>query len=276
MRQKAVRLDAAAATVLDTCGTGGDKMNTFNISTATAFVAAAAGITVAKHGNRAVTSKCGSADVLQALGVNIDIDPLLIEEAVQTIGIGFLFAQKLHPAMKYAAKPRKELGIRTIFNVLGPLTNPAGATNQLLGVYAPELTQVLADVLKKLGTKRAAVVHGQDGIDEVATTSTTKISELKDGLVNTYLLNPLDYFEDHADAANLAGGDPAENATIISNIFKGKASAARNIVALNSAVAIYVVDKAPTIAEALKIAEDLIDSGKAQAKLQELIDFTNQ
>ncbi|MDP2725872.1 MAG: anthranilate phosphoribosyltransferase, partial [Syntrophales bacterium] len=178
MRQKATRLDARASIVVDTCGTGGDKLNTFNISTTTAFVAAAAGITVAKHGNRAVSSGCGSADVLEALGININIGPEVVEECLQERGIGFLFAPLLHGAMKYAIGPRREIGIRTIFNMLGPLTNPAGATCQLIGVYAPQLTEMFAGVLKNLGTRRAFVVHGADGMDEATVTGETRVSEL--------------------------------------------------------------------------------------------------
>ena len=194
MRQKATRVNACATTIVDTCGTGGDKLNTFNISTTAAFVVAAAGIVVAKHGNRAVSSGCGSADVLEALGVNISAPQEIVEECIQQIGIGFLFAPKLHGAMKYAIGPRREIGIRTIFNMLGPLTNPAGATAQLLGVYDPKLTEMFADVLKNMGTKRAFVVHGLDGLDEVTITGETRVAELKDGIIRTYNINPMDYF----------------------------------------------------------------------------------
>ncbi|MCX5853957.1 MAG: anthranilate phosphoribosyltransferase, partial [Deltaproteobacteria bacterium] len=194
MRKKATRIDARSSIIVDTCGTGGDRKNTFNISTTSAFVVAAAGITVAKHGNRAVSSGCGSADVLEALGVNISASPDIVEECVQQIGIGFLFAPKLHGAMKYAIGPRREIGIRTIFNILGPLTNPAGATSQLIGVYDPKLTEMFAYVLKNLGTRRAFVVHGSDGLDEATVTGETRVSELKDGLVTTYNINPMDYF----------------------------------------------------------------------------------
>ncbi len=182
MRQKATRIDARSSVIVDTCGTGGDGRNTFNISTTAAFVVAAAGLTVAKHGNRAVSSGCGSADVLEALGVKIDAAPEIVEECLQQIGIGFLFAPRLHGAMKYAIGPRREIGIRTIFNMLGPLTNPAGATAQLIGVYDPRLTEMFAGVLKNLGTKRAFVVHGADGLDEATVTGETRVSELKDGL----------------------------------------------------------------------------------------------
>ncbi len=275
MRQKSVRINANATTILDTCGTGGDALNTFNISTAAAFVAASAGICVAKHGNRSVTSQCGSADVLQALGANIEIDHSMVEEALQTIGIGFLFAQKLHPAMKYAAKPRKELGIRTVFNMLGPLTNPAGATCQLIGVYAPELTDLFVEVLKNLGTRRAVAVHGQDGLDEASVSGDTKVSELKDGVIQSYVLHTCDYFEDYASAKDVAGGTPEENAEIIKSIYSGRPGAPRNIVLLNSALALYVAGKTTTIKEGLDLAASLIDTGKAQEKLTEYISFTN-
>src|SRR5512137_2423922 len=192
MRLKATRIDARSPIIVDTCGTGGDGRNTFNISTTAAFVVAAAGLTVAKHGNRAVSSSCGSADVLEALGVNIDAPPEVVEECVQQVGIGFLFAQKLHGAMKHAAGPRREVGIRTIFNMLGPLTNPAGATAQLIGVYDPRLTEMFAGVLKNLGTKRAFVVHGADGLDEATVTGPTRIAELKEGLVTTYDIDPVE------------------------------------------------------------------------------------
>src|SRR5512137_2702745 len=192
MRQKATRIDARSSVVVDTCGTGGDGRNTFNISTTAAFVVAAAGLTVAKHGNRAVSSGCGSADVLEALGVNIDAPPEIVEECLQQIGIGFLFAPRLHGAMKYAIGPRREIGIRTIFNMLGPLTNPAGATAQLIGVYDPRLTEMFAGVLKNLGTKRAFVVHGADGLDEATVTGPTRIAELKEGLVTTYDIDPVE------------------------------------------------------------------------------------
>jgi len=190
MRQKATRIDARSSVVVDTCGTGGDGSNTFNISTTAAFVVAAAGLIVAKHGNRAVSSGCGSADVLEALGVNIDAGPEIVEECLHEIGIGFLFAPKLHGAMKYAIGPRREIGIRTIFNMLGPLTNPAGATSQLIGVYDPRLTEMFAGVLRNLGARRAFIVHGADGLDEATVTGATRVSELKDGMITTYNIDP--------------------------------------------------------------------------------------
>jgi anthranilate phosphoribosyltransferase len=244
MRQKATRIDARSSVVVDTCGTGGDGRNTFNISTTAAFVVAAAGLTVAKHGNRAISSGCGSADVLEALGVKIDAAPEIVEECLQQIGIGFLFAPKLHGAMKYAIGPRREIGIRTIFNMLGPLTNPAGATAQLIGVYDPRLTEMFAGVLKNLGTKRAFVVHGADGLDEATVTGETRVSELKEGLVTTYNLS-------------------------------GETGARREIVVLNAALAIVAGGKAEGIREGIAVAEACIDSGAALKKLQALIEHSH-
>ncbi len=275
MRQKVTRLDARASVVVDTCGTGGDKLNTFNISTTTAFVVAAAGIIVAKHGNRAVSSGCGSADVLEALGVNINTGPEIVEECLHETGIGFLFAPLLHGAMKYAIGPRREIGIRTIFNMLGPLTNPAGATCQLIGVYAPQLTEMFAGVLKNLGTKRAFIVHGADGMDEATVTGETRVSELKDGAVNTYNIDPLEIFGETYDIRELAGGSPAENAAITRDVLSGKEGARRKIVLLNAALAIMAGQKAANIREGITLAADCIDSGGALKKLDALIKLTN-
>ena len=275
MRQKATRVNACATTIVDTCGTGGDKLNTFNISTTTAFVVAAAGITVAKHGNRAVSSGCGSADVLEALGVNISVDQEIVEECIQQIGIGFLFAPKLHGAMKYAIGPRREIGIRTIFNMLGPLTNPAGATAQLLGVYDPKLTEMFADVLKKMGTKRAFVVHGLDGLDEVTITGETRVAELKDGIVRTYNIHPKDYVGSTYPLEDIRGGDPTVNARITKDVLSGKPGACRDVVLMNAALAIVAGEKAVDIKEGLQIASDCIDSGRAVKKLQALIEMSN-
>ncbi|MDO8736788.1 MAG: anthranilate phosphoribosyltransferase, partial [Thermoleophilia bacterium] len=205
MRQKATRSNAGSSVLVDTCGTGGDGKNTFNISTTAAFVVAAAGLTVAKHGNRAVSSGCGSADVLEALGVNINAGPEIVEECLQQVGIGFLFASQLHGAMKYAIGPRREIGIRTIFNMLGPLTNPAGATSQLIGVYDGKLTEMFAGVLKNLGTKRAFVVHGSDGLDEATVTGETRVAEVKDGLITVYNINPAEIFGEIYDGEELQG-----------------------------------------------------------------------
>jgi anthranilate phosphoribosyltransferase len=275
MRQKATRVNACATTIVDTCGTGGDKLNTFNISTTASFVVAAAGIVVAKHGNRAVSSGCGSADVLEALGVNISVDQEIVEECIQQIGIGFLFAPKLHGAMKYAIGPRREIGIRTIFNMLGPLTNPAGATAQLLGVYDPKLTEMFADVLKNMGTKRAFVVHGTDGLDEVTITGETRVAELKDGLVRTYNIHPKDYVGTTYPLTAIRGGDPTVNAQITRDVLSGKPGACRDVVLINAALAIVAGEKAADIKEGVRIAADCIDNGSAVKKLQALIEMSN-
>jgi len=275
MRQKATRIDARSSIIVDTCGTGGDGMNTFNISTTTAFVVAAAGIIVAKHGNRAVSSGCGSADCLEALGVNIGVGPEIVEECIQQIGIGFLFAPKLHGAMKYAIEPRREIGVRTIFNMLGPLTNPAGATAQLLGVYNPQLTEMFAGVLKNLGTKRAFVVHGSDGLDEATVTGETRVSELKDGLISTYNIDPVEIFGETYQGEKLVGGDASTNAAITKDILSGKDGACRKIVLLNAALALMAGEKAGDIREGVALAKEYIDSGAAVKKLEALIEMSN-
>jgi anthranilate phosphoribosyltransferase len=275
MKQKATRIDARSSIIVDTCGTGGDGMKTFNISTTAAFVTAAAGLVVAKHGNRAVSSGCGSADVLEALGININAPPEIVEECIHQIGIGFLFAPMLHGAMKYAIGPRREIGIRTIFNMLGPLTNPAGATSQLIGVYDPRLTEMFAGVLKNLNTKRAFVVHGSDGLDEATVTGETRVTELKDGLITTYNIDPVDFFGDTFPGEALLGGDASFNAHITKDVLTGKNGACRNIVVLNAALAIMAGDKAKNINDGIRIAQDCIDSGGAIKKLQLLIEQSN-
>jgi anthranilate phosphoribosyltransferase len=275
MRQKATRIDARASIVVDTCGTGGDGLNTFNISTTTAFVVAAAGIKVAKHGNRAVSSGCGSADVLETLGVNVNASHEIVEECLQQIGIGFLFAPLLHGAMKYAIGPRKEIGIRTVFNMLGPLTNPAGATCQLIGVYDPKLTEMFAGVLKNLGTKRAFIVHGSDGMDEATVTGETRVSELADGIINTYNIEPLNLFGETYDITELKGGSPADNAKISRDVLSGNTGPCRKIVLLNAALAIMAGNKATDMQAGIAMAEDCIDSGVAKKKLEALIELTN-
>ena len=275
MRQKATRIDARSTIIVDPVGTGGDEMNSFNISTTSAFVVAAADITVAKHGNRAVSSGCGSADCLEALGVNIDAEPEIVEECIQQVGIGFLFAPRLHGAMKYAIGPRKEIAIRTIFNMLGPLTNPAGATAQLIGVYDPKLTEMFAGVLKNLGTKRAFVVHGFDGLDEATVTGETRVTELKGGLISTYNLDPVEIFGETYRGEELIGGDPPINAQITKDVLSGKDGARRKIVLLNAALAIMAGEKAANIKEGIAIAEECIDNGAAIKKLQALIELSN-
>jgi anthranilate phosphoribosyltransferase len=275
MRRKATRIDARSPVIVDTCGTGGDGMKTFNISTTAAFVVAAAGLTVAKHGNRAVSSGCGSADVLEALGVKIDAQPEIVEECIHQIGIGFLFAPKLHGAMKYAIGPRREIGIRTIFNMLGPLTNPAGATSQLIGVYDPRLTEMFAGVLKNLGTKTAFVVHGSDGLDEATVTGKTRVTELRNGLINTYDIDPALFFGDIFPGKDLLGGDASVNAEITKGVLTGSSGACRNIVLLNAALAIMAGEMARNIKEGIEIAKECIDSGAAIKKLQALIELSN-
>lgn len=275
MKQKATRIDARSSIIVDTCGTGGDGMKTFNISTTSAFVTAAAGLVVAKHGNRAVSSGCGSADVLEALGVNINAPPEVVEECIHQIGIGFLFAPMLHGAMKYAIGPRREIGIRTIFNMLGPLTNPAGATSQLIGVYKAQLTEMFAGVLKNLGAKRAFIVHGSDGLDEATVAGATRVTELKDGLINTYNIDPVDFFGDIFPGDALLGGDASFNAQITKDVLTGKSGACRNIVVLNAALSIIVGEKAKTIKDGIRIAQECIDSGAAIKKLQLLIELSN-
>ena len=276
MREKALKVKTKASVVVDTCGTGGDESFTFNISTAAAFVAAGAGLTVAKHGNRSVSSKSGSADVLKSLGVNIEAEVERVEECLDNIGIGFLFAPMMHGAMKYAAPVRREIGIRTIFNILGPLTNPAGARYQVLGVYRSELTEVLANVLKNLGSTRAFVVSGNDGLDEMTLTSETKVSELKDGKVKTYSIKPEEFGMTRCKLFELQGGEPDDNARIISAILKGDKGPKRDVVVLNAAAAIVASGMAKDMKEGIKLAEEAIDSGKALEKLEKLIEITNK
>lgn len=276
MRRKAVRIETPANTVVDTCGTGGDGAKTFNISTTTAFVVAGCGVTVAKHGNRSISSQCGSADLLEELGMNLDLDTELVEEAVTEIGIGFLFAPKYHGAMRYAAAPRKEVGIRSIFNMLGPLTNPAAANCQLLGVYAPQLTEMFARALQKLGTRRAFVVHGHDGLDEISVCAPTRVSELNDGRIQTYDISPEQFFGEPADPETMAGGDPAENAAITLGILAGEKGPRRHVVLINAAAALVAAGRSETLADGIALAESAIDSGAARNKLTELIAFTQE
>ncbi len=271
MRETAVQITPKRNGMLvDTCGTGGDGKNTFNISTAAAFTAAGAGVTVVKHGNRGATSKCGSADVLEALGIKIDISPERVCEIIDENGIGFMFAQSHHPAMKYAGKVRKEIGIRSFFNLIGPLSNPAGADSQLLGVYDSSLTEKIAEVLNILGTKRAMVVHG-DGYDEITTTGITQVSEVNNGQVRSYFLDASVFGFPKADPASLFGGDPHYNARIIRSVLAGEEGPRRDIVILNAAAAIYLGDKAGSIPDGIKSAEKSIDSGHALEKLENLI-----
>jgi len=274
MRKKARRVQTSAKTVVDTCGTGGDGAKTFNISTTAAFVVAGCGVTVAKHGNRSVSSQCGSADLLEALGVKLDTAPEIVEEAVRETGIGFLFAPLYHGAMKYAAKARKEIGLRSIFNMLGPLTNPASANCQLLGVYAPELTEMFAQALRILGVKRAFVVHGHDGLDEISVCAPTRTSELNDGMIRTYDISPEQFFDETAKAGDLAGGSPSDNAGITKSILNGEKGPKRNIILINASAALVAAGKASNLKEGIALAENSIDSGAATAKLYSLIRFT--
>lgn len=276
MRRKALRIQTSAATVVDTCGTGGDGAQTFNISTTTALVVAGCGVTVAKHGNRSVSSRCGSADLLETLGVKLDTPPEIVEEAVQEIGIGFLFAPLYHGAMRYAAKARQEIGLRSIFNMLGPLTNPAGANCQLLGVYAPELTEMFAHALKLLGTKRAFVVHGHDGLDEISVCAPTRVSELRDGLIRTYDIRPEQFFEKQANPEDLSGGDPEINAEITRRILNGENGPRRDVVLLNASAALVASGKAEDFVQGLRLAEKSIDDGAARDKLEALVQYTRE
>lgn len=269
MREKALSIKAPAGTV-DTCGTGGDMAHTFNISTTAALVVAGAGIPVAKHGNRSVSSKSGSADILQALGVNIDLPPEKVERCLMDVGFGFLFAPLFHGAMKYALGPRKEIGIRTVFNILGPLTNPAGAKYQVLGVYSSDLTETMAKVLGNLGCIHAFVVHGEDGLDEITITGRTRVSELKGGRVENYFIEPADFGIKTGRMDDLLGGESKENAEITISILTGKKGPKRDIVLLNASAAIVASGKAKNLKEGITVAERSIDSGAALRKLEEI------
>jgi len=258
--------------LVDTCGTGGDGANTINVSTAAAIVAASCGVPVAKHGNYAVSSKCGSANVLEELGVNISPGPEEVCRCIETVGLGFMLAPMFHPAMKRVALVRREMGVRTVFNLLGPLTNPAGAEAQLIGVYDPLLCEKVAMVLRILGTSRALVVHGS-GLDEITNTGSTVVSELKDGQVRSYTLQPQDLGYVRASLNDIAGGPPEENARKLVEIFKGEGGAGRDLVAMNSGATIYVSGKVPTLREGCEMAEDAISSGLALNTLQRLVEF---
>jgi len=263
-------------TILDTCGTGGSGTNTFNVSTTVAFVVSACGVKVAKHGNRSVSSTCGSADVLEALGVSLDVTPETVERCIGEIGIGFLFAPALHGAMKYAIGPRREIGIRTIFNILGPLTNPAGAQCQVLGVYREELTEKLALVLRKLGCKRGFVVYGLDGMDEITLTTETRIAEVTPDGVNSRLFRPEELRLSRCSMAELRGGDAAANAAIVRGVLSGEKGPKRDIVLLNAAFGLVAAGKAVDPAEGLLLAAESIDSGRAMGQLEKLAVMTNE
>ena len=275
MREKATPIETARADLIDTCGTGGDGSGTFNISTTVAFVACGAGLAVAKHGNRSISSQCGSADVLSEMGVNIEASPEQVGECIDEVGIGFLFAVALHGAMKHAIGPRKELATRTVFNVLGPLTNPAGARRQLIGVYDGALTEKLAGVLNELGSERAFVVHGSDGLDEITLTGPTKLSELNNGRVSTREICPEDFGLERVAADALAGGDAARNAEILQMVLDGKTGPQRDVVLLNAAAAIAAGGLAEDMATAINMARESIDSGKARQALDRLVEVSN-
>ena len=260
--------------VADTCGTGGDASHTFNISTTAAFIAAGAGLKVAKHGNRAMSSHCGSADVLEALGVKIDLDAGKVERCLEEVGIGFMFAPIFHPAMKYAAAPRREIGIRTVFNILGPLTNPAGAKAQVLGVADGSLVEKLASVLDSLGAHHALVVHGEDGLDEITIAEKTSVCELKNGVLRSYTISPEDLGLPRAKPNDLRGGTAAENAELLRSVLRGTPGPKLDAVLINAAAVLLAGDKVKTLKEGLALAKETIDEGLALAKLEHLIKFT--
>lgn len=273
MRDSAVCIrPKVKGTLVDTCGTGGDSSNTINVSTAAAIVSAACGVSVAKHGNYAVSSKCGSANVLSELGVNISPKPEAVAAMIESLGIGFMLATAFHPAMKRVGPIRRELGLRTVFNILGPLTNPAGAKAQVMGVYDPRICDKLANVLKVLGTERAMIVHGM-GMDEISNTGETLVSELYEGTVKSYKINPLDLGYPLARPQDIAGGAPEENARKLVAVMKGEKSPARDIIAMNSGAAVYVSGMAASLKEGARMAEESIDSGKALGLLRRMVEM---
>ncbi len=274
MRHHALQVSTSRADVVDTCGTGGDACDTFNISTAAAFVAAGAGVAIAKHGNRCVTSRCGSADVLEALGVCLTLSPAQVGRCIDEIGIGFMFAPALHPAMKHAVGPRRELKLRTVFNLLGPLTNPAGARRQVLGVFQERWVLPVAEALRELGAEHALVVHGLGGLDEISTIGPTRVAELREGTISEYELQPEALGFARARPEDLVGGDVDRNVATLTAALSGQAGPVRDIVVLNAAAAIYVGGRAPSLLSALGVAEQVIDSGAATAKLTELVRFS--
>lgn len=276
--QSVVRADLTGTgreALIDTCGTGGDVSGSFNVSTATALVVAGAGVRVAKHGNRSASSQCGSADVMEALGVRIDLTPRQIADCIDRVGIGFLHAPHLHASMKHVARARKEMGIRTIFNMLGPLTNPAGAGAQLIGVYAAHLTLLFAEVLRGLGTTRAVIVHGTDGMDEITITGETLVTELRSGEIHSYSVKPEDFGMSRAGIADIRGGDAEQNAGIIREILEGVAGPRRDIVVLNAAAALMASSRAKDLHEGVTMARSVIDDQRAKMKLRQLIEFTS-
>jgi anthranilate phosphoribosyltransferase len=276
MRSYAARIAPRSAVIVDTCGTGGDQRGTFNISTAAAFIAAGAGLTVAKHGNRAMSGTVGGADVLETLGVKIDVPPAQVAACIDEVGIGFLFAQVFHPAMRHVAGPRREVGVRTIFNLLGPLSNPAGARHQVVGVFAPEWTEPLAHALGRLGAVHALVVHGDDGLDEISLAAPTQLSEWKDGGVRTYGVTPEEFGFTRCREGDLVGGSHAAAASIIRGILAGAAGPRADIAVLNAAAVIYIGGMAASVAAGVDRARESIRSGRARQKLEQLVEFTNR
>ena len=275
MRDRSTKLSRPYTPLFDTCGTGGDRAHTFNVSTVAALVLAACGVRVAKHGNRSVSSRCGSADLFEALGVNIAAPPPVVEQCLEQAGIAFFFAPTFHPSMRHAAPTRKELGIRTAFNLLGPLTNPAGATRQLVGVPKPELTELVARSLAMLGAERAWVVHGADGLDEISTTGYTKVSECRGGAVNTFYVHPSDFKLGKAQPESLKGGEAAENASIARRILGGERGATRDIVLLNAGVALLIAGAVTTVQDGIALAAEALDEGRASAVLERLVTVSN-
>lgn len=278
MREFAAKIEPAVdGTLVDVCGTGGDKLNTFNISTTAMFIVAGAGIPIAKHGNRALTSKCGSADVLEELGVNLNSDFRKIRESIEKVGIGFMFAPMHHSAMKHVMPVRRGLGFRTVFNIIGPLTNPANAQAQLMGVFDPDLTETLANVFRILGLGHAIVAHGEPGLDEISTVGKTKISELRENKIRTYFVKPEDFGLRRAEIEDLAGGSTKENAKILTDILRGEDRGPRmEIALLNSAAGMVVGGMAEDLGKGVEVARDVLDSGKAYKKLEEFIEFTRK
>ncbi|MBN2463736.1 MAG: anthranilate phosphoribosyltransferase [Dehalococcoidia bacterium] len=273
MRARAIQV-IADGPVVDTCGTGGDGSHSFNISTAAAFVAAGAGLKVAKHGNRAMSSQCGSADVLEALGVKIDLNAEQVQRCLKEVGIGFMFAPAFHPAMKYAAVPRREIGIRTVFNILGPLTNPAGARAQVLGVADESLVEKMASVLQQLGCHHALVVHGQDGLDEITISGETSVCELSGGHIESYSINPGDLGLSGASQDSLKGGSAKENAEMLRNILTGAQGPRRDVVLMNTAAVLLAGDKVETLRQGVELAQETTDSGYALSKLEQLVELS--
>jgi anthranilate phosphoribosyltransferase len=273
MREHALRVNVDGP-LLDTCGTGGDGQGTFNVSTTAAFVAAGAGARIAKHGNRAMTSGCGSADVLEALGAKIDLSPEHVAECIKRTGFGFMFAQVFHPAMKHAAGPRRELGVRTVFNILGPLTNPAGAHHQLLGVARPEIAQKMAAALQRLESRHALVVHGSDGVDELSISSSSTVHEVRDGSLREYSVSPADAGLSASPSSAIRGGTPPQNAAVLKSVLQGERGAVRDVVVLNSGAALVAAGLAQDLKGGAILAQESIDSGAAGRKLEEWVKLT--